>query len=69
MLYRKKIEPCCAYCRHGCIISEEEVICSRRGVVDIAGSCGKFSYDPLKREPAHPKLLETEQFSPEDFQL
>ena len=69
MLYRKKMEPSCAYCRYGSVISPEEVICSKKGVVDSDGRCHRFAYDPLKREPAHPQLLNQDRFSPEDYEL
>ena len=34
--FRKDIEPRCAYCANGSALSESEVACSRRGVVDSA---------------------------------
>lgn len=49
--FRKDIEPRCAYCTHGSTISDREVACSRRGVVDSADSCRHFRYDPLRRVP------------------
>lgn len=49
--FRKDIEPRCAYCAHGSTISDREVACSRRGVVDSADSCRHFRYDPLRRVP------------------
>ena len=46
-LFRKDIEKHCAYCKSGSVISEGQVICSRRGVVDSADHCRHFCYDPL----------------------
>ena len=51
MLFRKKIEPLCTYCKHGEMIDEESIICPKRGVVSAWQSCKHFTYDPLKREP------------------
>ncbi len=51
MLFDRHIEPGCAYCEHGVRVSETEIACVRRGVVDAGGACKDFRYDPLKREP------------------
>ena len=69
MLFRKKQEPCCSYCEHGCRISNEEVMCRKKGVVSSAGKCRKFRYDALKREPARPSVLKKEGFTEADFTL
>ncbi len=69
MLFRKNIDPCCAYCEYGRTLSETEVGCVRRGVVSSGGSCGKFKYDPLKREPPRPAIIETDRYTEEDFTL
>ena len=69
MLFRKNIEPRCAYCRKGSPISDREVACVKRGVVPIEGSCRAFRYDPLKRVPPRPVKLDTVPLSKEDFQL
>ena len=57
MLFRKNMEPCCAYCRHGTQINFDKVACLKRGVVPLYGACRRFSYDPLKREPERPHKL------------
>ena len=69
MLFCKDIDPCCSYCLSGTRISPTEMICLRLGIVNSDGSCGKFSYDPLKREPARPVVLNTSKYSYEDFEL
>ncbi len=69
MLFRKKIEPSCSYCQSGARISDTEVACLRRGIVSAQGSCRKFKYDPLRREPPHPEKLDAAKFSQEDFSL
>ena len=69
MLFSNNIEPNCSYCLHGGKISDTEVICIKKGVVDAAGSCRKFIYDPLKREPARHIALDTSSFDKSDFEL
>ena len=51
MLFRKNIDPRCAYCAKGSRINDEQVVCVKRGVVPASDHCGAFSYDPLKRVP------------------
>lgn len=69
MLFRKDMDPRCAYCQRGERISEQEVACVKRGVVPASNSCRAFRYDPLKRVPARPAVLETKRLKPEDFSL
>ena len=69
MLFRKKIDPRCAYCAKGSRINDEQVVCVKRGVVPASDHCGAFRYDPLKRVPPRPAKLETEELRQEDFQL
>ena len=58
MLFRKDIDPRCAYCARGSRISD-----------DKEDRCSAFKYDPLKRVPPRPMKLETAGLSEEDFQL
>lgn len=67
--FRRDIEPRCAYCAHSSALSEREVACSRKGVVDAAGHCRRFSYDPLRRVPPRPASLDPAAHAPEDFSL
>lgn len=69
MLFRKKIEPSCSYCRRGKELDEESVVCIKKGIVAPWDSCGKFSYDPLKRIPSLPQRLITRGIKEEDFAL
>lgn len=69
MLFRKKIEPRCAYCRKGRTISEEEVACVKKGIVAPEDHCRAFVYDPLRRVPPRPAVLDTESLKREDFEL
>lgn len=69
MLFRKDIEPRCAYCQRGQRLNELEVACVKRGVVAPEDHCRSFRYDPLKRVPPRPAPLDTGKLSPEDFSL
>ena len=69
MLFRKKMDPRCAYCARGTQINEEEVACVKKGIVPAEHHCGAFRYDPLKRVPPRPVKLEATEWKPEDFSL
>lgn len=69
MLFTKKIEPRCAYCQRGTALDEEQVICPKRGVMSAGGHCRAFRYDPLKRVPPKPAVLELGKLRDEDFVL
>ena len=68
MLFQKKIDPSCAYCRRGKQIGEDTVLCQKKGVVSPEGSCSRFRYDPLKRVPPRPVSPDFSRLK-EDFQL
>ena len=69
MLFRKDIDPRCAYCLRGAQINERDVACVKRGIVPVEGSCRSFRYDPLKRVPPRPAALETARLREGDFSL
>ena len=69
MLFQKKIEPRCAYCQRGTELDEEKILCAKRGVVDRAGHCRAFRYDPLKRVPPKPLHPDFSKLRDEDFVL
>lgn len=69
MLFRKKIDPQCVYCVHSNPLDEERVTCLKKGVMCKDSSCGKFSYDPLKRTPSRPKAPGLNALKDEDFSL
>ncbi len=69
VLFRKDMEKRCAYCTFGTAISDREVACTHRGVVDSGGHCRRFSYDPLKRVPPRPASLGNQKHSAEEFTL
>jgi hypothetical protein len=68
MIFRKKIEPRCAYCTHCRVLTEREVACRYRGVVPASAYCGRFRYDPIKRIPPPPVQLRG-GYSPDDFRI
>ncbi len=68
-LFRKDIEPRCAYCARGCQVNETEVACVKRGIVPMESHCSRFRYDPLKRIPPRPATLNTEQLCENDFKI
>ncbi len=69
MLFRKDIDPRCAYCARGSRIGEDKVACVKKGIVAPEHSCGAFAYDPLRRVPPRPLKLDTEKLNEGDFQL
>lgn len=69
MLFTKKIEPRCAYCKRSAALNEEQVICLKKGVVSAGENCRAFRYDPLKRVPPKPAALELGKLRDEDFTL
>lgn len=69
MLFSKRIEPRCAYCRRGAPLEDGQVICMKKGIVAAEGQCWLFQYDPLKRVPPKPAVLDLSRFREEDFSL
>lgn len=69
MLFKKDIEPRCAYCKRGAVLDEDRVMCMKKGIVSSADSCGRFKYDPLKRVPPKPVTANFSHLKEEDFTL
>ena len=69
MLFRKKVERSCEYCRFGTKVDEEQILCLKKGAVDINAKCRKFAYDPFKRTPRKAKALDFNKYDKEDFSL
>jgi len=69
VLFRKNIEPRCAYCAKGNQINEREVACLKKGIVAVENHCRAFKYDPLKRTPPRPADLDTSRLKEEDFSI
>ena len=68
-LFRKNMDPRCAYCQRGQQISETDVMCVKNGIVPAEYHCRRFQYDPLKRVPPRPASLDTGKLKEEDFSL
>ena len=69
MLFRREIEPACAYCGRGKRLNGQEIYCEKRGAVPAESSCSAFRYDPLKRIPPRPISLPAPRFSLADFSI
>lgn len=69
MLFRKDIEPRCAYCAHGTVVGDNQVACLKKGVVQAGFQCRAFRYDPLQRVPPQPAYLDFSKLKEEDFSL
>lgn len=69
MLFRKKIPRSCLYCAYSTKLSEDQMLCTKRGVVSVSSECRKFRYDPIKRIPSKPKALDFAKYDQDDFSL
>ena len=69
MLFRKKIQRSCSYCRRSTKLNEEEVLCTKKGVRSMDGKCWRFRSDPCKRIPPKPKALDFSKYDQDDFSL
>lgn len=69
MLFRKKIERSCTYCAYGAALDDNQMLCTKRGVVSADSACRKFRYDPFKRVPPRPKAVDFKKYEEDDFSL
>ncbi len=69
MLFRKKLPRSCSYCKWGTAIQNDQILCTKQGVVSAFYSCRKFRYDPCKRTPAKAMTLDFQKYKDEDFEL
>lgn len=69
MLFRKKMEKSCTYCRFGTMLEDGMALCTKRGVVLTSRKCRKFRYDPIKRIPVKTKALDFGKYDQADFTL
>lgn len=69
MLFRKKMEKSCAYCRYGTRLEEDMILCTKKGVGSVLAKCRKFRYDPTKRIPSKAKALDFQKYDKEDYSL
>ena len=67
-LFNKNLPKRCEYCLNSFpLSSDSELICRKRGIVNIDDCCRSYKYDPLKREPKRQTI--SDNYSPEDFVL
>ena len=64
MLFRKKIERACAYCKHGVALCDDQILCVKKGVRTPDSSCRRF-----QRIPAKPKAMDFSRYNEDDFSL
>ena len=69
MLFRKDMDPRCAYCQRGSELDEDRVLCPKKGVVSPGDHCRSFQYDPQRRKPPEMAQLDFSKLSQEDFTL
>lgn len=69
MLFRKKIDRCCAYCAQSTALDEETVLCCKKGVRSNDSKCRKFTYDPCKRIPVKAKAMDFSKYKEYDYSL
>lgn len=69
MLFRKKIEKSCAYCRYGVPLEEDAILCTKKGLRTQEDKCWRFRYDPCKRIPKKAKALDFSKYDQEDYSL
>lgn len=65
-LFGENISPSCDYCLYWGKSNSGKSVCTA-GCSAQDGKCGKYSYDPLKREPKPAPSIP--EFSAEDFKL
>ena len=69
MLFRKMTEHRCCYCLNCTKLSNDQMLCVKKGVVSANGKCRKFTYDPCKRIPGKAKALDFSKYEHEDYSL
>lgn len=69
MLFRKKIPRSCLYCARSTKLDKGQMLCIKHGVVSAQYQCRKFCYDPFKRVPNRPLMLDFSKYENDDFSL
>ncbi len=69
MLFRKKIEPSCAYCVHGAHLEDGMILCTKKGLKNQEDKCFRFRYDPCKRLPKKARAMDFSRYDQDDFSL
>lgn len=58
-LFGTEVKPACKYCEFATQrFDTDKILCDKKGVVLAANKCRKFVYDPLKRVPPPPRVIE-----------
>ena len=69
MIFSKDITPMCLYCEHGKkIMTTDDVICEKKGLVKADYCCKKFRYTPINRIPPK-KAIHAEEYKKDDFEF
>ncbi len=67
-VFNKKLPKRCEYCVHGNKSQfTNEVLCLKKGIVEVGDSCRKYKYDPLKRSPV--REMPADNYTAEDFKI
>jgi len=67
-LFGGNITPSCKYCEFTMqYFDNDKILCEKRGVVLAGYKCRSFLYDPLKRVPKSPRVIE--KIKEEEFAL
>lgn len=69
MLFRKNLSKFCAHCVHAGQVSDDRMLCKKKGFVSPDGHCRRYRYDPLKRIPVRSPVKDFSQFDDQDFSL
>lgn len=69
MIFSKDIIPMCMYCEHGKkIMTTDDIICEKKGLVKTDYSCRRFKYTPINRIPPK-KAVNAGEYTKEDFEF
>ena len=69
MLFRKKMPKSCQYCSYSTKLTEDQMLCTKHGVVSVYYECRKFRYDPLKRTPHRAASPDFDKYENDDYSL
>jgi len=69
VLFKEKEYRLCMNCSRAVSAGEDEMLCTRKGIVSKGSCCGAFQYDPLKREPLRAKRPDFSELQDRDFTL
>ena len=69
MLFRRNVAKFCTYCKYAGKVSEEQMLCRKKGFVAGSDHCRHFRYDPLNRTPPRTTAKDFSEFENKDFSL